>query len=194
MDKQYRIGVIGFFLIVSLLSMSFVQPVQSATFPERAITVMVPYAAGGRSDLTIRFVAQFMKDYLGQPIVVENKPGASSVLGTVQVINAKPDGYTLLVGSAPLITAPYMVETPITYKDLAPIGRITYDPAILVINPNKLKVKDLKEFLAYAKKNPKEIMVAVDPGQSNELHALAFAKAAGLEFRYVPYKGVGSGS
>lgn len=188
MRKQFWIGLIGVFLILTPI---VPKPAQPASYPTRAITIVVPYAAGGRSDLTSRFVAQYLKGYLGQPVVVEDKPGASSVLGTLHVANAKPDGHTLLAGSGGLTTAPYVVESPVTYRDFAPIGRVNYDPAILAINPTKLKVKNLKEFIDYAKKNPKEVMVAVNPGMSNEMHALAFAKAAGIEFRYVPYPGGG---
>lgn len=164
---------------------------QPITYPNRAITVIVPYAAGGRTDLTNRILAQYIKNYLGQPVVVEVKPGASSVLGTLHVANSKPDGYTILGASGGLITAPYTVETPMNYQDFAPIGRFNYDPAVLAISPTKLKVKNLREFVEHARKNPKEVMVAVDPGTSNELHAMAFAKANGIEFRYIPYKGGG---
>lgn len=191
MNRKYWIGVVGYLWLACLVMTALGPPAQSADFPNRAITVIVPYAVGGRSDLTNRMLAHYIKGYLGQPVVIENRPGASSVLGTLHVMNSKPDGYTILAGSGGLTTAPYMVEPPISFRDLAAIGRINYDPVVLAINPNKVNVKTLGEFVAYAKKNPKEVMMAVDPGASNEMHALAFAKAAGVEFRYVPYKGGG---
>ncbi len=191
MSKKTWIGIIGMCFATSLLLAVLNPLAYAAEFPTRAVTVIVPYAAGGRSDLANRMLAQYMKPYLGQPVVIENKPGASSVLGNVQVMNSKPDGYTILAGSGGLTTAPYLVETPVTFRDFTPIGRINEDPVIMAINPTKLNVKNLREFIAYAKKNPTEVMMAVDPGMSNEMHALAFAKLAGLEFRYVPYKGGG---
>src|SRR5687767_10509479 len=122
-----------------------------AVYPERSIRFVVPWPAGGSSDSAARVVAQQLTERLGQPIVVDNKPGASGNLGTAEVARAKPDGYTLLLSSGPFSINPSLYRSlPFdTLRDFAPVTQIAATPSVLVVHPS-FPAQTLQEFIAAA--------------------------------------------
>ncbi|MGH8621876.1 MAG: Bug family tripartite tricarboxylate transporter substrate binding protein [Burkholderiales bacterium] len=160
------------------------------SYPTRPVTLVVPFPAGGRTDLTARVVAQFLKTELGQPVVVVNKPGASGVLGAKEVAGAGPDGYTLGVFSTGFLTTQYTVPTPTNAREYEFIALINMDPAAVAV-PVARGWKSLEELVASGRANPDKLRVGTNPGSSAHVFAAAFAKAANLEVVYVPFKGGG---
>ena len=167
-------------------------PAFAAGYPEKPVTVIVPFPAGGASDTTARVTTQKMQESLGQPIVVENKPGANGSLGAGQVAKAKADGYTLIVGSIGV----YAIN-PVLYKSMP------YDPAkdfdllmvavrtpnVLVANPN-FPANNVKELVEHLKKNPEKVTFASSgAGSSDHLTAALFWQKTGTTGVHVPYKG-----
>lgn len=163
-------------------------------YPERTITLVVPFAAGGSTDVVARVIAQKMGDALGQQIVVENVAGAGGNLGADRVARAEPDGYTILMGTVathalnPLIlkTKPYDPE-----KDFAPISLLVVVPNVLVVNP-QLPVNNVAELIALLKKEPDKHAYA-SSGNGTPLHLSGelFKSMAGVDMQHVPYKGSG---
>lgn len=158
------------------------------TYPAKAVNLVVPYPAGGRTDLTGRLVAQFLKDELAQPVVVVNKPGASGVLGAKEVSGAAPDGYTLGFFSTGFLTTQYTVPTPTRVTDYELIALINYDPAAVAASTTK-GWKTLAEVVAAAKSKPRGLRVGINPGSSAHIFAAAFCDTAGIEATFVPFKG-----
>jgi tripartite-type tricarboxylate transporter receptor subunit TctC len=129
------------------------------SWPAKPVKIVVPFAAGGTTDVVARQLAQKLTETWGQSVVVENKPGAGGNIGADLVAKSPPDGYTLLMTSGSIVAAnPYMYKDMgfDPAKDLAPITNVASGPQVLVINKD-LPVKSLKEFIAYAKANPKKI-------------------------------------
>ena len=131
-------------------------------YPQRPITLVVPTAPGGSTDFTARLVVEPLSRALGQPVVVENKPGASGNIGNAYVARAKPDGYTLLVSySGYHVGNPHLFKQsgwdPV--KDFAPVAMMTRAPQVIAVNP-KLPVNNLKELIAFAKANPGKLNYA----------------------------------
>ncbi|MBS0320079.1 MAG: tripartite tricarboxylate transporter substrate binding protein, partial [Proteobacteria bacterium] len=124
------------------------------TFPSRPIHLIVPFAPGGGNDFIARFVAQHIAEGLGQPVIVENKPGAGGMLGTELVVNAPPDGYTLLLVSLSYVVNPSLYK--LTFDplaDITPVIQISQGPLVIVANP-KLPVKNVADLIALAKAKP----------------------------------------
>ena len=165
-----------------------------AEFPERAVTLVVPFAAGGSTDVVARVIAERMSTDLGQQVVVQNVGGAGGSLGAGNVARAEPDGYTILMGTVathalnPLIlkNKPYDAET-----DFAPVSLLVVVPNVLVVNP-QLPVKDVKELLALLKAEPEKYSYA-SSGNGTPLHLSGelFNAMAGVKMQHVPYKGSG---
>ncbi|WP_112807426.1 Bug family tripartite tricarboxylate transporter substrate binding protein [Ensifer sp.] len=163
-------------------------------FPDRAVTLVVPFAAGGSTDVVARIVAQKMSEDLGQQVIVQNVAGAGGNLGADNVARADPDGYTILMGTVathalnPLIlkTKPYDPE-----KDFAPISLLVVVPNVLVVNP-ALPAKTVEELLALLKAKPDEYAYA-SSGNGTPLHLSGelFKKMAGVNMQHIPYKGAG---
>ncbi|MDR6100748.1 tripartite-type tricarboxylate transporter receptor subunit TctC [Agrobacterium larrymoorei] len=174
--------------------LSFSAGAYAQAYPERTITLVVPFAAGGSTDVVARVIAQKMGDALGQQIVVENVAGAGGNLGADRVARAEPDGYTILMGTVathalnPLIlkTKPYDPE-----KDFAPISLLVVVPNVLVINP-QLPVNTVAELIALLKKEPDKHAYA-SSGNGTPLHLSGelFKTMAGVDMQHVPYKGSG---
>jgi len=174
---------------LSLFAVLIQAPDASAqTFPAKAITLIVPFPAGGRTDLTARAVAEAMKDDLRQPIVVVNKPGASGVLGAKEVAAAAPDGYTLGLFSTGFLTAQYTVPTPTTVKEYEFVSLINFDPAALAASSIN-GWTSLAQVIAAGKAKPKSLRIGINPGNSAHIFASAFVKAVGLDVIFVPFKG-----
>jgi tripartite-type tricarboxylate transporter receptor subunit TctC len=163
-----------------------------AAFPERPLRIVVPFAAGGTSDILARAIGQKLHENLGQPVVVENRTGANGNIGTDVVAKAKPDGYTMLLTDvgATAINATLYPNLPFdTVKDLAPVTMIAYSPHIFAAHPS-VPVKSVAELVAHAKANPGKLSVAHSGvGSAPQLASILFSRAMGIEWVEVPYKG-----
>ncbi len=178
----------------ALSALSFGHQANAQTFPDRTITLVVPFAAGGSTDVVGRVVAQKMGDILGQQVVVENVAGAGGNLGADRVARADPDGYTILMGTVathalnPLILKqkPYNPE-----KDFSPVSLLVIVPNVLVVNP-KLEVNSVAELIELLKKDPDKYSYA-SSGNGTPLHLSGelFNSMAGVKMQHVPYKGAG---
>jgi len=163
----------------------------AASFPSKSITIIVPASPGGAIDLVARLSAQKMTEDWGKPVVIDNKAGATGVIGTQAVATAPPDGHMLaLVASSHAINPSMMKKLPFdTVKSFEPVVLTHVVPLILVINP-KIPANNVKELIAYAKANPGKLSFASSgnggaPHMSGEL----FKSMAGIEMTHVPYKG-----
>ena len=178
---------------VSLIFACLLSGAHAADYPKKPVTLIVPYPAGGRTDLLGRIFVQVFSKHLTQPAVVTNKAGAGTVLGTTEVIKADPDGYTLGLLSNGLVASHYMLPDTIQlWKEVEPVAMINFDPTVLVAS-EKTGFKSLKELIAFAKKNPKKLNVGINQGTATSLYTVAFMKTAGIEGVYVPFKGGGEG-
>lgn len=178
-------------LWVATLSMScFAQD----SYPNRPITLIVPSSPGGTTDFTARLIAEPLSKALGQPVVVDNKGGASGNIGGQAVATAKPDGYTLLVSySGYQVGNPHLFKKapwdPI--KDFAAIAFLTKAPQVIVVNP-KLPVSNLKELTAYAKANPGKLNYASSGnGSIQHIAGELLKQITGIQMTHIPYKGAG---
>lgn len=165
------------------------------TYPTRAVRLIVPSSPGGGTDISARILAPQLTQFLGQQVVVENRPGAGTMIGGEAVARAAPDGYTLLMGISTLAINPAMYKK-VPYdalKDLAPISQAVALSNVLVIHPS-LPSRNLKEFIAFAKARPGQINFAsAGVGTSPHLSMELFLVLANLKMLHVPYKGSGPG-
>lgn len=168
------------------------QTARAADYPERPITLVVPYEAGGGNDVIARLVAAKMSTALGKPIVVENRGGAGSTIGTRYVAKARPDGYTILIATSALAINPSLYPDAgyDPKKDFAPVGLIATS-ANLVLVRQSLPVHSMAELIALAKKDPGKLNFAsTGTGTSTHLAAELFAAMADVKITAIPYKGV----
>ena len=177
-----------FTLCVALVG---VAPVQAA-WPERTVTLIVPWAPGGSTDILARMLSDYLTRSLGQTFIVENKAGASGNIGSNLVAKAKPDGYTLLVGSMSTHAMNQALFSSMPFEpvdDFTPISLVAFVTNTLVINP-KIPVNNVAELIAYAKANPKKLNFAsAGAGSTNHISAVLFELAAGIQMTHIPYKG-----
>lgn len=164
----------------------------TAAYPDKPVTVIVPFPAGGRTDLTARVISQHLQKHVGQPVVVVNKPGAGGVLGAKEVAAAPLDGYTLGLFSTAVVTAQYTVSTPTNLGDYIPIAVVNIDPMALAVKYDA-PWKTLVDLVAYGRKNPDKLRVGMIPGASAQIFAGGFAKAASVKAVNVPFKGDADG-
>lgn len=169
-----------------------VSQLAAAAFPERPITLVVPYAPGGITDNFGRAIADGMSRALKQPVVVENKPGASAMIGTAQVARAPADGYTILLGSHGTLTLNPLLRSKIAYdaeKDFAVFAMAGEVPTVLLARPDA-PFNNLKEFEQHAKQNPGKLNYA-SVGACNVMHIVTVKLMAdmGIDMTHVPYKG-----
>lgn len=167
---------------------------QSA-YPNKPIRMIVPYAAGGGTDFFARAVGTSMSNILGQPLVIENRPGAGTIIGADAVAKAEPDGYTLLLGDTSTYASNQGLYRKLPYnalKDFAPITLTGRFAIVLLVNTDKLKVNSVAELIDLAKKDPGKIDYAsAGVGSPFHLAAELFAQTAGVKLNHVPYKGAG---
>ena len=164
-----------------------------SSYPTRAIKLIVPFAAGGSTDLIARVVAEQMRKEMGQPVVVENRGGAAGALGTEEVAKSTPDGYTLAVATvSTMIVYLASQEKPnYTLESFVPITNMASMPNILTAGPS-IPAKDVKEFIALAKANPGKYTYATSGvGSINHMLGESFQAYAGVKLVHVPYKGSG---
>jgi len=178
-------------LALSAWLLAAVPGLATAEYPERPITLVIPYTPGGPADVLGRYVAQKIGATFGQPVIVENKPGASLTIGTDYVSRAKPDGYTLLLGAASMLVQSAAGRTPQqNLRDFTPISVIGTFPTVLTVNP-KLPVNNVQELIAYAKKHPDELYYGSSGiGSLTHLAGALFEHMADLKMTHVPYRGV----
>ncbi|WP_296555772.1 tripartite tricarboxylate transporter substrate binding protein [Pigmentiphaga sp.] len=164
---------------------------QGTAFPARQLRFIVPFTAGGGNDVLARDIAQPLADILGQPVIVDNKPGAGGNIGADLVAKAAPDGHTLLLATNTLTINPFVLRNiPFDVaKDLAPVMRIANQPIVIVVN-NALPVKNMRELAAYAGEHPDRLNYA-SPGSGTPHHMAAelFKQVSGIGMVHVPYKG-----
>ncbi|HSQ05501.1 MAG TPA: tripartite tricarboxylate transporter substrate binding protein, partial [Burkholderiales bacterium] len=178
--------------LVIACAIAVASPVNAQSYPTRPIRVIVPLAPGGGSDVTARYVGVRLSDRLGQPVVVDNRPAASGIVGTDLVAKAAPDGYTLLlVFSTHAQSAQLFSKLPYDpIKDFAPITEVISTSLVMLLHPS-VPAKTVKEFIAYAKANPGKLNYGSSgPGSSPHLMTELFKSMAGIDMTHVPYKGV----
>lgn len=183
-------NVIGAMLCVLMAAHAGIS-VAADTWPSRPIKLVVPYPPGGSTDVTARLVADKLRSELGQPVVIENRPGAGANIGATLAAKAAPDGYTLLMATSTHTTNPSLYQTlPYEFvKDFAPVSQLTFIPNVLVINKN-VPVAGLKEFIAYIRTGTHTVNYGSSgTGSSQHLSAALFNSMAGGKMVHVPYKG-----
>jgi tripartite-type tricarboxylate transporter receptor subunit TctC len=177
--------------VLAACSLSFGTAAQAQAFPSKPLRIVVPFAAGGAGDLTARSVAAEMAKSLGQPVVIENRPGAGGVVAAETVARADPDGHTLfLMSNGTAVSAGLFKSLPYdTVKDFAPISTLgTFDIAVLV--PAESPFKTLAELLAFAKANPGKLNIgSINIGSTQNLAAELFKSTADINAQVVPFNG-----
>jgi tripartite-type tricarboxylate transporter receptor subunit TctC len=179
-------------LIAALLlaAMAHTAAAQTAGKPVR---IVVPFPPGGPSDYAARVVAQKLPEYLGQPAIVENRPGASGTLGAEQVARAAPDGNTLVIANVGMLTVlPHLQKMPYdTFRDFTPVTNLIGGPSFLLVHPS-VPARNLRELIALAKKRPDELTYAsASVGQISHMNGELMKLLAGIDVLHVPYKGTG---
>ena len=178
-------------LILALTGLAAGAAFAQDVFPSRPITIVIPYPAGGTSDAQVRMIQAQLGKELGQPIIVENKPGASGVIAAQYVAKSHADGYTLLYPNNGVLIAP-LLNTKVDsdpLKDFKPITTLTSVPMVLVTNKT-VPATNLAEFIDYAKKQPGGIMYAsAGTASYGHLSTARFSQMAGIKVEHVPYKG-----
>lgn len=181
------------FVLTTLAVLALPLAATAQDYPSKTVTIVVPFSAGGGVDAMARLLAEPLRAAFKQSVVVDNKPGASGMLGAQAVAKAAPDGHTLLLGSAgETAINPFVYKGRMQYdpgKDLAPITLVTRVPNVLVANP-KLPVKNVDELVAYVKKNPGKVTYATSGvGNPQHLNGELLASMLGAPMNHVPYKG-----
>ncbi len=164
----------------------------AAIWPERPLTIIVPFAAGGGSDIVARIVAKYLTESLGRAVLVDNKPGAGGNIGIVATARSKPDGYTFMVVSSVLVVNPSLYKQPFDpYKDFAPVVDIGASPNVIVTRADSA-IKTVGELIALAKKNP-EMLNYSSPGSGTSPHLATelFKFRAKINLTHIPYGGAG---
>lgn len=189
--KLVYVGRLAAGLMLSLFA--FAGPALAQTWPTKPIRFVVPFAPGGASDVLARLVGQKLAERLGQPVVVENRPGAATTVGAAEVARAPADGYTLLLAPAPFVIAPLMYQN-LPYdavRDFTGVALLASSPLVLTAHPS-VAATTPQELLALAKAKPGTIMYG-SPGNGSVPHLATelFKMRTGTDFTHVPYKGGG---
>jgi tripartite-type tricarboxylate transporter receptor subunit TctC len=174
------------------LVLAFAGAATAQTYPNKPIRIIVPYAAGGTSDILARQIGPELNKAWGQPVVVENRPGANGNVGADMVAKSAPDGYTLLLTDLGglVISASVYPKLPFNpAKDFTPVVMVSYSPHVLAVNPD-VDVKNVKELVALAKAWPGKLNFAISGiGGAPQLAGIEFAQRMGIDWTYIPYKG-----
>jgi tripartite-type tricarboxylate transporter receptor subunit TctC len=178
---------------ISVLICAGSAPAACAEWPDRPIRWIVPFGPGGANDLIARVAAEAVRKGLGQPIIIENRPGAGAVVGTAAVAKAAPDGYTFLIGAAGVITNSMLIKN-LSYADadLVPVGMIAVAPSTIVVNPS-VPVSNMKEFVAWAKSQGDKGVTWATAGSGSTPHFVAemVKEATGISMTIVPFRSGG---
>ena len=191
MGRHFKSASIAAFVGVAAL---FAAPGNAADFPARPLRLIVPYAAGGPTDVVGRVVADYLARDLKQAAFVENKPGAQGAIGSEAVARSEADGYTLLVVSGSMFVLNPMLYKKLAYdpdRDFRTLAIVTEDPLVMEVHPS-VPAKTVAEFVAYAKQNPGKLSFS-SAGTGGVIHLAGemFKQMAGIEMTHVPYKGAG---
>jgi tripartite-type tricarboxylate transporter receptor subunit TctC len=166
---------------------------RARTYPSRPVRIIVGYAAGGSNDIIARLIGQWLSERLGQPFIIENRPGAGTNIATEAVVTAAPDGYTLLmVNPANAVNATLYEKLNFVFvRDIAPVASMSRQPLIMLVNPT-VPARTIPEFIDYAKANPGKInMASGGNGSINHVAGELFKMMAGINLVHVPYRGAG---
>jgi tripartite-type tricarboxylate transporter receptor subunit TctC len=182
--------------LAATLALSLICPAQAqesaASYPSRQITMIVPFAPGGGTDMLARMIGRRIESAWGKSVVIENRPGAGGIVGATAAARAAPDGYTLFLGSGTNLAVNVSLYKKLSYdpaKDFTPLALVAGTPFILVVNPS-LPVKTVAEFIAYVKDRPGQLSYATSgPGVPHHLFVELLSSMAGLKMTMVPYKG-----
>ena len=187
-----RITAVAQILALGLLAGISGPTTAQLAYPTRAIHFITPFPPGGSLDPLTRMSAQKLSEKWGQPAVVENRPGANTIIGTNAVAKAAPDGYTILVAGTPHVVNPSLFATPYdAIKDFAPIATIARSRQILVVNPS-LPVNNLQALIALAKAKPGQLTFGSSgTGNTNHLAGELLCALTGIKMLHIPYKGAG---
>src|SRR5712671_3831622 len=167
------------------------RPASAQSYPSRPVRIVVGYPAGGVGDIVARLMGQWLSERLGQPFVIENRPGAAGNIATEAVVNAPPDGYTLLfVTLSNAINATLYDKLKYNFlRDMVPVASIARSPAVLVVNLG-IPTKTVAEFIAYAKANPSKLtMASAGMGSVQHIYGELFKTMSGVDLQHVPYRG-----
>ena len=178
--------VLGIFILFAAMNLS------ASEFPSKPIKIIVPFSPGGGSDVITRLLAEKMATDLGVSVLVENKPGASSIIGTEAMVKSAPDGYTILMTNRAITVNPWLFKLPYDTAKITPVTQLVSSP-LLLVSSTKTPFKNLNELIAYAKANPNKVSVGNSGvGQLPHLAAVLFEKSSGIELTMINYKGSGS--
>ena len=184
----------NYFCIAMMGLLAIVGHAQTTSFPDRPVTIVVPFPPGGGTDAGARLIAQKLSTRWGQSVIIDNKAGASGMVGSEYVSRAKPDGYTLLIGNIGTFSINPSLYKKMPYdpdKAFVPVSMIAELPYFLLVTPS-MKANNIKEFIAFAKANPGAVTYASSgSGSGPHLAGEMFEKATGLDMMHVPYKGGG---
>jgi tripartite-type tricarboxylate transporter receptor subunit TctC len=176
-------------IVITVVTNSWSQSIEPK-FPQKPITIIAPFDAGGNVDTIGRFLAEGAKKYFPEPVVVVNRPGAGGVVGTAELVRSTPDGYTILIGvNSNLAQSIHMVKTPYTIDDYIPIMRVAQAPSVLYVN-SRSPWRNIKELVGYAKEHPGEIRVGSPGiGTISHLSIEILASLANVKFTHIPFTG-----
>jgi tripartite-type tricarboxylate transporter receptor subunit TctC len=180
--------------VVAFAAGAALWPAQAQDYPNRPITLVIPFAPGGSTSIVGRGIAEKMSELLGEKIVIDNRPGAGGTVGTKAVAKSDPDGYTLVLGYTGTLAIGPSLYKKAGYdprKDFAPIGMIGNAPNSLVVHPS-VPAKSVAELIAYAKQNPGKVSFgSAGAGTASHITGEYFARSAGISLVHIPYKGTG---
>jgi tripartite-type tricarboxylate transporter receptor subunit TctC len=178
-------------MVAALVFLAWAGMAAAQNYPTRAMTMIVPFPAGGATDTLARFLAEKMRAILGQPVIIENVAGAAGSLGVARAVRSAADGYTLSIGTSTthmLTGGLYALQFDLL-KDLEPVIQIGSEP-LLIVGRKSLPADDLKGLIAYLKANPDKASVGIaGVGATGHLTGISFQKEAGTRFQFVPYRG-----
>lgn len=191
------VGVVGIVGSTAMLALAGVTPVSSALaqqpYPNKPVRFITPYAAGGAGDIMARLIAPKLSENLGQPVVVDARPGGNTIIGSELLVKSRPDGYTIMLATnTHVLNALLLPKLPYdTIKDFAPVAIMSSSDLVLVVHPS-IPVGNLQELLALARSKPGQLTYATaSGGGSTHLAAEQLSIAAGIKMQHIPYKGSG---
>ncbi|WP_193088210.1 tripartite tricarboxylate transporter substrate binding protein [Advenella sp. FME57] len=189
--KQTLLKWMGPALLMATGALAILPGAARAAYPDKPITIVIPFAAGGAADTLGRLLADKIGQKVKQPVIVENKPGAGTLIASQHVANAKPDGYTLLLAASSLGTIP-SINKNVKYdpvKSFVPITQVASVVHVISVNP-EVPVKNVKELIEYLKQNKGKVSYAsLGTGSSTQLEAEMFKNMANVDMQDIPYKG-----